>query len=74
MHTTDKHIILWSINIFCGIKICTHLVGAYMFSAKKARGCPTINIIVLIEKYLSQAQSLLRNRSMQSHIEFFPYL
>ena len=56
MHTTDKHIILWSINIFCGIKICTHLVGAYMFSAKKARGCPTINIIVLIEKYLSQAQ------------------
>ena len=53
MHTTDKHIILWSINIFCGIKICTHLFGAYMFSAKKARGCPTINIIVLIEKYLS---------------------
>ena len=36
MHTTDKHIIIWSINIFCGINYCAHIkleVGAYKFSA-----------------------------------------
>ena len=37
MHTTDKHIIIWSINIFCGINYCAHIkleVGAYKFLFK----------------------------------------